>query len=298
MLVGCEVSAAADAFGTLMWLPLSTLSQTLPVGVGKKATVPVCIDDVLLFPRLTQAVAQLKVALTWKMEPAGVGQSEQVLSEAPAVLNAKQALAGLCDAMKKNGVSLEATRHLAASVNAQIVERCQKYVSMVSKFIHGLCAAWLEQRNGLPDGMGEMCALSIEELHDAKVHAQLAKLVERDEVVNLYNGYKALKTGMAEASRIFQCFQIEESCLDDCCSKELPEWEVEATTFVDCLVVAQVIWSGEKQSMDQRLPRLTKAQTVTERLPASWAAVLQEEIDGIGGTPGTEDGGVLSTVGA
>ena len=117
-----------------------------------------------------------------------------------------------------------------------------------------------------------------------KVSAQLAKLDERDEVVNVYNGYKALKTGMAEASRIFQCFQIEESCLDDCCSKELAESEVEATTFVECLVVAKEIWSGQKHSMDQRLQRLQKAQTVTERLPASWAAVLQEEIDGIEGT--------------
>ena len=55
-----------------MWLPLSTLTQTLQVVLGpnvdveKKVTVRVCIDDVLLFPRVTQAVAQLQVALTWK----------------------------------------------------------------------------------------------------------------------------------------------------------------------------------------------------------------------------------------
>ena len=159
-----------------MWLPLPFLTQTLPVDVGKGATVEVCIDDVLVFPRLTQAVAQLQVARTWKMEPVGVGQSEQVLSEAPAVLNAKQALAGLCDAMKKNGVSLEATRHLAASVNAQIVERCQKYVSMVFKFIHGLIVAWLERKNGLPEKMGELHALSTQGLRDAKENADFGKV--------------------------------------------------------------------------------------------------------------------------
>ena len=181
--------------------------------------------------------------------------------------------------MKKNGAGLEATRHLAASVNAQIVERCQKYVSMVSKFIRGRCVAWHGQRNGLPEGMGEMHALSIKGLHESEVQEELAKLVERDDVVELYNDYKSLKTEITEASRIFNFFQIEESCLDQCCSKELPGWEVEATTFVDCLVVAQVIWSGKKYSKDQLLLRLKKAQAVTERLPASFVAVLQEEID-------------------
>ena len=121
------------------------------------------------------------------------------------------------------------------------------------------------------------------------MHAELAKLVERDDVVDLYSGYKTLKAGMAEASRIFQCFQVEESCMDDCCSKELPEWEVEATTFVDGLSVVQAIWSGQKHSNDQRLQRLQKAKTVTRQLPASWADVLQEEIDGIEGTAEPED---------
>ena len=261
-----------------MWLPLPFLTQTLPVDVGKKATVRVCVGDVLLFPRLTQAVAQLQVALTWKMEPAGLGQSGQVLSEAPAVLNAQQALAELCDAMKKNGAALEATRHLASSADAQIVERCQKYVSMVFKFIHGLIVAWLERKNGLPEKMGELHDLSTQGLHDARVNADLAKLVGRPEVVELYQEYKTMKTGMAEASRIFQCFQ------DEGCSKELTELEKEATTFVDCLVVAQVMSSAEKHSKEEQLKRLQKAKTVTEWLPASWAAVLQEEIDGIEGT--------------
>ena len=117
-----------------MWLPHPFLSQTLPVGVGKKATVRVCVDDVLLFPRLTHAVAQLQVALTWKIEPAGLGQSQQVLSEAPAVLKAHEALEGLCDAMEKSGAGLEATRHLASSANAHILEKCQKYVGIVFKF--------------------------------------------------------------------------------------------------------------------------------------------------------------------
>ena len=62
------------------------------VDVEKKVTVRVCIDDVLLFPRVTQAAAQLQVALTWKWNRM-VWESEQVLSEAQAVLNAKQALA-------------------------------------------------------------------------------------------------------------------------------------------------------------------------------------------------------------
>ena len=266
-----------------MWLPLSFLTQTLPVDVGKKATVQVCVDDVLLFPRLTQAVAQLQVALTWKMEPAGLGQSRQVLSEAPAVLNAQRALAELCDAMKKNGAGLEATRHLATSADAQIVERCQKYVSMVFKFIQDLIVAWLERKNGLPEKMGEVHDLSPQGLRDAKENADLAKLVETPEVVQLYDEYKALKTEMAEATRIFQCFQ------DEGCSKEMTEWEKEATTFVDCLVVAQVITNAENRSEEEQLKKLQKAKTVTEWLPASWAAVLQGEIEGIEGTAEAKD---------
>ena len=177
---------------------------------------------------------------------------------------------------------MEATRHLVTSADAQIVERCQKYVSMVFKFIQEMIVAWLERKNGLPERMGEVHDLTPQGLRDAKENADLAKLVEKPEVLQLYDEYKSLRTEMAEATRIFQCFQ------DDGCSKEMTEWEKEATTFVDCLVVAQVITNAENRSEEEQLKKLQKAKTVTEWLPASWAAVLQEEIEGIEGTAEAE----------
>ena len=158
--------------------------------------------------------------------------------------------------------------------------------SPVEESVELQCIAWVVvnwRKIGLPTKMAEMHDLSTQDLHDARVHADLKKLVETAEVVDLYQDYKSLKTDMAEASRIFQCFK------DEGCSKELVELEKEATTFVDCLVVAQVAWSAEKQSKQKRLQRLQKAKTVAQNLPASWAAALQEEIDGIDLTAEPED---------
>ena len=39
-----------------------------------------------------------------------------------------------------------------------------------------------------------MHALSIKDLHESEVQEELAKLVERDDVVELYNDYNSLKT--------------------------------------------------------------------------------------------------------
>ena len=67
------------AFECLLWLPPSsmirTLAVVLPISAGgrKNVTVHVCVGDVLVFPRLVQTVAQLRVALGWEIDSEGVG---------------------------------------------------------------------------------------------------------------------------------------------------------------------------------------------------------------------------------
>ena len=231
-----------------------------------------------VFPRLVQTVAQLRVALEWEIDSEGVGNSEHVLTQAPEVLAAKQALMGALVAMKEKGATLEATRHLAISVDLQMVDRCLKYVSMVSKFIHTRCTGWHERKDRLPGGMGDMHTWNHDDLHDDGVRARLTEFVISEETVGMYQDYKVLKKEIALAKRIFDCFSSVECCIDQCCSEILPKWEVDADTFVDCVVVSQAMFAACEHSDSKRLERLRRAQSVTEQLPMPFGALLQKEI--------------------
>ena len=280
-----EVAAAVRVFDRLLWLPPSSMGRTLPVVLSiscsarKKVTVHVCVEDVLLFPLLLQSVMRMRCVQSWKIDSEGVKDGEKVLAQAPEVLSDKQSLMNTLAVMKEKGAALEATRHLATSLDLQTTDHFLKYVSMVSKFVRERCVGWHKQRDGLPGGMGAMHTWDVDFLQDPSVQTRLADFVTTEEAVTLYKDYKVLKQEITLASRIFDCFDPVECCREQHCTEELQNWEVEADTFVDCLVLSQVQFAGCKAGDSQRLERLRRAQSITKRLPVSFSALLREDID-------------------